>query len=62
MKINTILPQAEIGSDPAPIRDFAQAVEAEQVPSWISYAAASLLIEASRPGRIGGGVALCVRA
>jgi hypothetical protein len=35
MKIGTIFPQADIGSHPAAIRDFAQAVEAEQVPSWI---------------------------
>jgi len=40
MKIG-IFPHADIGSDPAAIRDFAQAVEAEQVPSWISYAAES---------------------
>lgn len=41
MKISTIFPHADIGSHPAAIRDFAQAVEAEQVPSWISYAAES---------------------
>jgi hypothetical protein len=38
MKIG-IFPPADIGSDPAAIRDFAQAVEAEQVRSWISCAA-----------------------
>ena len=31
MKIGTIFPHADIGSDPAAIRDFAHAVEAEQV-------------------------------
>jgi hypothetical protein len=41
MKISTIFPHADIGSEPAAIRDFAQAVEAEQVPSCISYAAES---------------------